>query len=434
MSTVPALVPRLSVMMFLQYAIWGAWLPLLFPFLQGHRKFSNDEIGTMFAVGAAGALVAPFVAGQIADRWFPTQKFLGFLHLAGAVLIWQLASIDSYTGFLLFSLAYSLLYAPTMPLTNSLAFHHLPDAGAQFGRVRLWGTIGWIAVGLAMGQWLLYRHTPDAAAELVTAAQNAGRADAFKLSSILGALMGLYCFTLPDTPPQQGAQRLAIVEAFGAVRRNPLAPLFLLTIPVACIHQFYFVHTSGFLSAFQSKAATSINAIFGVGGGGLMTLGQMSEIVVLALVPLVARRVSPKSILVAGMLAYALRMALFAYVHELPLPPITTLMLGVALHGVCFGCFIFLAFMIIDQEAPKDVRASAQSLYNLIIVGIGIIVGSKLSTWTANWAQGAAREIDYANPEHTTRLFSAPMWASLVVLVLLLLFYPGGRQAAPTRS
>ncbi len=424
-ESAPALLPRLSVMMFLEYAIWGAWLPILFPFLKDYRGFSNNEIGTMFAVGAVGAIVAPFIAGQIADRLFATQKFLGLLHLGGAVLMWQLASIESFTGFLVFSLVYSLLYCPTMPLTNSLAFHHLPDGQRQFGKVRLWGTIGWIAVGIAMGQWLLHHYTPAGAdAAAITAAQNAGRADAFKLSAILGAIMGVYCFTLPNTPPQMGKKSVAIAEAFESVSLNPLRTLFLLTVPIACIHQFYFVHTGGFLSAFQSNAAGAINEVFGVGGGGLMTIGQMSEIVVLALVPIAAKHVSRKSILVVGTLAYALRMALFAYVHELPFDPILTLVAGVALHGVCFGCFIFLAFMIIDEEAPKDVRASAQSLYNLVIVGIGVIVGSYLSTQVATWAQHGADKLDYANADQTRSLFSAPMWASLAVLVLLLAFYP----------
>jgi MFS family permease len=121
-------------------------------------------------------------------------------------------------------------------------------------------------------------------------------------------------------------------------------------------------------------------------------------------------------------------MALFAYVHEIPLDPIVTLVLGVALHGVCFGCFIFLAFMIIDEEAPKDLRASTQSLYNLVIVGIGVIVGSFVSTKIATWAQHGAEKLDYSNPEQTCSLFAAPMWASLAVLVLLVALYPKDRR------
>jgi nucleoside transporter len=430
-TTSPAVRLKLSVMMFLQYAIWGAWLPILFPFLKDHRHFDAEQIGTMFAVGAAGAIVAPFIAGQLADRFFATEKFLGVLHLCGAVLVWQLASIESYQGFLVCALLYSLLYCPTMPLSNSLAFHHLADRDKEFGRVRLWGTIGWIAVGIAMGQWLLHRHTPQGVTEaVVNAAQAAGRADAFKLSALLGAVMGVYCFTLPHTPPAQGEKPNATFEALGEVRRQPLLALFLISVPIACIHQFYFVHTSGFLSAFQSKTASVINQVFGVGGGGLMTIGQMSEIFVLALIPAVAKLVSRKSLLLVGCAAYAARMALFAYVDQVPLPPISTLMLGVALHGVCFGCFIFLAFMIVDEECSGDVRASAQSLYNLVIVGIGIIVGSLLAGSIAKVSQHGAPALDYAVREQTTTLFAIPMWASLVCFVLVQLFYPHKEPAA----
>ncbi|MBL8860009.1 MAG: MFS transporter [Planctomycetes bacterium] len=424
-----AVKPRLSAMMFLQYAIWGAWLPILFPFLQQHRGFSNEEIGTMFMVGAIGAILAPFLAGQIADRFFATEKYVALSHLVGAVLMWKLADIETYHGFLWFSLAYSLVYCPTMPLTNAIAFHHLSDRDRDFGRVRLWGTIGWIVVGIAVGQWLLHHHTPagDPPQAALDAAYAAGRADAFRLSAILGAIMGVFSFTLPHTPPMRGAQKNATFEALGEIKYQPLISLFLISVPIACIHQFYFVHTSGFLSAFQSKAATTINSIFGVGGGGLMTIGQMSEIVVLAVIPFVAKRVPRKSILLVGCAAYALRMLVFANVEAWSLPAIPALMFGVALHGVCFGCFIFVAFMIVDEETSPDVRASAQSLYNLVIVGVGIIVGSKLSVVIADYAQGAATELDYKNATQTHDLFMVPMWASLACFVLVLVFYP--RQA-----
>jgi MFS family permease len=371
--------------------------------------------------------VAPFVAGQIADRFFATEKYVGLSHIAGAALMWMLADVETYSGFLWFSLFYSFVYCPTMPLTNSLAFHHLPDRDRDFGKVRLWGTIGWIVVGIAVGQWLLHHWTPpdDPSQEAIDAAYAAGRADAFRLSAILGLLMGIYSFTLPHTPPMRGQKKNATFEALGEIARNPLLPLFLISIPIACIHQFYFVHTSGFLSVFQSKAATTINSIFGVGGGGLMTVGQMSEIAVLALIPLIATSVSRKSILIVGCAAYALRMALFAYVYTLPEESrIAALIGGIALHGVCFGCFIFLAFMIVDEETSADVRASAQSLYNMVIVGLGIIIGSWLSGSIATWAAHGEPSIDYADPTQTQALFAVPMWASLACLVLVLLFYP----------
>jgi nucleoside transporter len=409
---------RLSIMMFLQYAIWGAWLPFLWSFLSEHRGMAADDIGTMFAVGAVGAIVGPFIAGQVADRWFATEKFLALSHLLGAGLIWQLASIDSFAGFLVFSLLYGLVYSPTLALTNSLAFHHLPDRDRDFGKVRLWGTFGWIVVGIGMGHWLATQHSPEglsgeAAQHLV---QVAGKADAFRISALLGAIMGVFCLTLPHTPPSPGKERNASIEALGEVRRQPLLTLFLLAVPVSCIHQFYFVHTEGFLHR-NLEAPAFFETLFGVGGGGFMTIGQMVEVLVLGLMPLVAAKTSRKSLLAVGLVAYAARMALFAYGSG----STAALLGGVMLHGLCFGCFIFVAFMIVDEETSADVRASAQNLFNLVIIGIGVIVGSKLAGWVADWAT-TDDVLDY------TELFSVPMWASLVCLALLLLAYPGGRR------
>ena len=408
--------------MFLQYAIWGAWLPLLWPFLSGHREFSPSEIGNMFAIGAVGAIVAPFIAGQIADRWFNTEKFLGISHILGGILVWQLASLETYNSFLVFSLLYSLIYSPTLSLTNSLAFHHLPDRDRDFGKIRVWGTIGWIVVGIGIGQWLLHQHTPTGVeAEAVSAAQAAGMADAFKLSGLLGIVMGIFCFFLPSTPPAKEEKKSAIGGALDAIRLQPLLTLFLIAVPISCVHQFYFVHTAPFLGQFQNQAEGFIdivNKIVGVGGGGLMTIGQMAEIGVLAMIPLFAKKYSRKALLCVGIAAYALRMFLFAYGPNFPetlqLPAI---ILGIAMHGLCFGCFIFVAFMVVDEECAADVRASAQSLFNLVIVGIGIIVGSKIAGYVA--------EISTVNEVmNYQKLFSVPMWAALACLVIMQLCYP----------
>ncbi|MFT7667796.1 MAG: nucleoside transporter [Planctomycetota bacterium] len=409
---------RLSLMMFLQYAIWGAWLPFLWDFLSRYREMDGGDIGNMFAAGAVGAIIGPFIAGQVADRYFATEKFLGVSHLIGAVLIWQLASIDSYWGFLIFSLLYGLIFSPTLALTNSLAFHHLPDRDRDFGRVRLFGTIGWIVVGLGMGHWLANMHQPiGLGGEDTLLALAEGKADAFRLSAILGALMGLFCFTLPSTPPSKGSEKNATFEALGEIKLQPLRTLFLLAIPVSCIHQFYFVHTEGFLSAQQLAAPGWTKTIFGAGGGGLMTVGQMSEVPVLLLLPFIAKKVSRKWLLAIGLIAYSARMALFAYADQIPVSATLALLTGLTLHGLCFGCFIFVAFMIVDEETSKDVRASAQNLFNLVIIGIGVIVGSKIAGWTSEWAS-ASGEMDY------TKLFGVPMWAALICFVLLLIAYP----------
>lgn len=421
---------RLSVMMFLQYAIWGAWLPILYPYLLGHVGFSQGEVGAIFSVSAVGAIIGPFLAGQFADRRYATEGFLAASHLVGAVLAWFLSSTTAFVPFLAIALLYGIVYAPTIALTNSLAFHHIADRDRDFGRVRVWGTVGWIAAGIGFGHFLGAFHTPDGAAEVVAAAQDAGRSDAFRLSALLGVLMAAYCLTLPHTPPAAGAgERNATFEALGEAKRQPLLTLFLLAVPVSIIHQFYFVHTADFLSELQlrvagvSEVSDSINAIFGVGGGGLMTIGQMVEIAVLATIPFIAKSVSRKTLLAIGLAAYAGRMALFAHTDSM-----APILLGVMLHGLCFGCFIFVAFMVVDEETTADVKASAQNLFNLVIVGIGVIVGSWFATKiVAEWAERADGTMDYE------RLFSVPMWMAVACLVLLLAFYPGGRRpvAAP---
>ncbi|MCB9831738.1 MAG: MFS transporter [Planctomycetes bacterium] len=408
-----------SVMMFLQYAIWGAWLPLFFRWLTEYRGFSPGEAGNVFAIAAVGALVAPLVAAQIADRWFDSEKLLGICHLAGAVLIWRLPSLSGQGSILIFSLLYSIIYAPTLSLTNSVAFHHLPDRDHDFAKVRVWGTVGWIAAGIGMGQWLLHhenRIDPGTSAAVAGALRDAALSDAFRLSAILGLVLGLFCFILPRTPPQPGRQKFAVVEASVEVwRSRRLLVLFAIAFPVSCVHQFYFVRTEGFLGSIGIESSF-IARIFGVGGGP-MTIGQIAEIVVLASMPLIATRFGRKALLAVGLAAYVLRFAVFAYLpHEAAVVP------ALALHGLCFGCFFFVAFMIVDEETSGDVRASAQSLFSLIIFGFGVIVGNFAAGWVGEWAQRPDASTDFR------KLFALPMLVALASFVALLVFYPRKRN------
>jgi|TARA_B110000881_G_C18584297_1_gene523757 nucleoside transporter len=435
------LLPRLSVMMFLQYAIWGAWLPLLWNYLSGHLGFEGARIGEIFMVGGIGAILGPFIAGQLADRYINTEKFLGICHILGGILIWQLSWMDSYALFLVFSLIYSLIYAPTLALTNSLSFHHLPNRDRDFGKIRLWGTVGWIAVGIGIGQFLLHSYTPaidpaltgEALAEAksaVIATQNAGIVMAFKLSAVLGIVMGLYCFTLPATPPNKTEKTNATKKAISEIRMQPLVTLFLLAVPVSCIHQFYFVHTAPFVQQVQAGAGDSLaawfNSIFGVGGGGLMTLGQMSEIAVLAFMPILAVKFSRKALLSIGLAAYAIRFFLFSTVGTVvgtsTDAQLGMVIAGILLHGLCFGCFIFVAFMVVDEEMTPDVKASGQNLFNLVIIGIGIVVGSLIAGQVAGLAT-----VD--GTMQYEQLFGWPMWGAVVCLVLFLLLYPNKTKA-----
>ena len=231
---------------------------------------------------------------------------------------------------------------------------------------------------------------------------------------------------LPKTPPARNEQKSATAAALSEVKRQPLITLFLLAVPISCIHQFYFVFASDFLTQFQADAkgfVETVNSIFGVGGGGLMTIGQMCEIAVLAAMPFVVKRLSRKTLLAAGIVAYGLRMFLFAYVKSFPeAMHLPIIIIGAAMHGFCFGCFIFIAYMVVDEETTDDIRASAQSLFNVVIIGVGIIVGSKISTGIG----ALALEDGVMN---YPKLFSYPMWAAAVCLVLLLVFYPNRKPA-----
>jgi hypothetical protein len=317
-------------------------------------------------------------------------------------------------------------------VTGARLVDHLQHAAVEVGLLHVGHAVGRGAVPAVAdrsGEVAVFlaieRVFKDERARLQPGGVVAGMADAFKLSGILGVAMGLYCLlALPSTPPQPGRQKSAIREAIQQVRLAPLVTLFMLAVPVSCIHQFYFVHTSGFVGGLQGDTQDGfskvVNSIFGVGGGGLMTIGQMSEIAVLAFIPVLAATYSRKTLLAIGLAAYAARMFLFAYGPGMAagagMSPLAFVIPGVALHGLCFGCFIFVAFMIVDEETSGDVRASAQSLFNLVIIGIGIIVGSKIAS-----AVSDITKVD--GVQDFKAMFSVPMWGALFCLVMLLMFY-----------
>jgi nucleoside transporter len=415
---------KLSVMMFLQYAIWGAWLPLLFPYLFNNHGWKPEEIGTIAGLGACGALIAPFISGQIADRWFSTERFLAASHAIGGLLVWMLSTLDSgqYTAFCVCSFFYGLIYAPTIPLTNSLSFHNLEDSEKEFGGVRLWGTIGWIVAGIAMGHWLISVST-GAAAGQVDAARYAGMADCFKLSAILGWALAVFCLVLPHTPPQRSAKRaFAPFAAIGELKKRALWVLFLVAFPISVVHQFYFFYAAQFVNTTVSesqKVSEALEPVFGWGGGGLLTIGQVAEIAVLAFMAFFLKRFAKKWILLLGLCAYGLRFAVFAY---LPYPEVVVPAL--ALHGFCFGCFLFVSFIIVDEECGKDVRASAQGLFNFIVIGLGVIVGNFFAGKIGAAATGEDGSLDFVY------LFTVPLVITAVSALILLLLYPARKKAA----
>lgn len=405
----PAIIPRLSLMMFLQFAIQGAWLPLIFGFLRNHRGIPQETVGSILALGAVGAMISPLIIGQIADRYLNAERVMALCHFAGAAVVFRIAYATNVSELYIYSFLYGLLYTPTLALVNAISFRHLPDSSKNFGKVRVFGTLGWVVIGISVGQWLLFRAGNDVALQFKY------MADAMTLSAILGIVLGIYSFTLPATPPSPGREKLAPLEALQEILRQPLLTLFLLSFPVAALHAFFFARAAEYLTTgpVHLPDASWINKIFGVGGGGLMTVGQISELAVLALMPLIVKRVNRKILFTIGLCAYALRFFVFAY-----LPSTPAIIFALALHGIVFGCFFFLVFITIEENTTKDVRSSAQNMFNLIIFGVGVILGNWFSGWIGKWVTDANKNVNWQT------FYAVPGGITVACILALLIMYP----------
>ncbi len=372
----PDVYTRLSGMMFLQYFIWGVWLPLLARYLQaspdrGGLGFTPGQVGWILGLaGSIGAVVAPFVAGQVADRVMSTERFLALLIFLGGIVKYITAYQTSYVAWLGLSILYSVLYTPTLALTNSLAFAHMRDPDRGFPFVRVWGTIGWIAAGWIFPLLWLVRDVglsalppfyagvdrPDAIQRI---------ADSLRFSGMVSAAYAAFCFILPHTPPQrEAAERLAFAKAFGLFRRPSFAILVAASLPVSVIHQIYFMQTSPFLGDALGLAENKI--------APAMTIGQAAEIVVMGFLGMMLRELGFRWVITIGGAAYVLRYAIFGTTTL----PVGLIVASQALHGFCYACFFAAAYIYVDRLADADVRHSAQTVFGIIILGVGPIVAA----------------------------------------------------------
>ena len=364
---------QLSIMMFLQFFIWGAWFVTMFPYLSEGLKFQGTDIGYAYSTTGFAAIISPLFVGMIADRFFSAERVMSVLHLIGAVLMYYVSTLTSPGPFFWVLLLYTLCYMPTLALVNSIAFSHMVSPEKEFPAIRVIGTIGWIVAGLTVGtvvrSFLGYNIEPTPIPMRIAAGAS--------------LLMGLYCLTLPHTPPKGRGQKVRVGDLLGLdalkLMKEPSFAIFIISSLLICIPlSFYYQSANGFLNAFQIPDAAS-----------KMTMGQMSEIIFMLLMPLFFLRLGVKSMLIIGMLAWVLRYVLFAYFPSLdaslggtlgdPSSAVFLLYLGIILHGICYDFFFVTGQIYVDKKAPGDFRASAQGFLTLVTLGIGMVIGNLIN-------------------------------------------------------
>lgn len=394
---------RLFVMMFLQYAVWGAWYPVFSAYLQNSLGFDGTQAGIIYGLLSLATIISPFIGGQMADRYFPTQYVIAGLHLLGGVLLVLISNINVYQPMVWLFFVYCLLYAPTLGLSNSITFHHLTDSEREFGWIRVGGSIGWIIIGLILSGWRLLANQVEALAY---------EGDMLLLAGIVSILLGLYALTLPHTPPSKEKKNpLAFLEAIKMMKNKNFAIFIIINFVVSTELMFYYVLTGPFL--VSDKIGVSSEWLAGV-----MVIAQIAEILVMALLlPYFLPKYGIRKTLVIGVLAWPVRYIIFAIGA-----PAWLVIASLTLHGFCYVFFFTASQIYVDTVAPKDIRASAQSLIILVTIGLGMYIGSFFAGWIQDIfsVQGAAGEIISTN---WFGVFMVPFALTILAAVAFLLSF-----------
>lgn len=396
---------QLSLMMFLQFFIWGGWFVTLGTFLSSNLDATGAQIGMAFATQSWGAIIAPLMIGLIADRYFNAEKILAVLHLSGAALLFCMYKATDFSVFYPTVLAYMVLYMPTLALINTIALRQMRDPEREFSTIRVWGTIGWIVAGLSISYIFVWdtRDSIDSGLLRYT----------FLLSSGAALLLGLWSVTLPATPPAARHQKsmtfreIIGTDAFQMLKDRDFAVFFVASILVCIPLAFYYQNANPFLAEIGVANPT-----------GKMTLGQVSEVLFMLLLPLFLRRFGIKLTLLLGMLAWVLRYLLFAVGNADE--QLVLLIIGIALHGICYDFFFVAGQIYTDSKAGERYRGSAQGMITLATYGLGMLLGFTVAGYITDlYAERLATQTVH----HWSSIWLFPAAFAAVVTVIFLLAF-----------
>ena len=385
---------KLSVMMFLEFFIWGAWFVTLGTYLGKNLSASGTQVGLAFLTQSIGAIVAPFIIGLIADKFFSAQKILGVLHIAGAILLYSASSATNFDNFFPYVLIYMILFMPTLALVNSVSFRQMTNPSKEFPPIRVLGTIGWIIAGLTIG-WLNWE-------------QNGQLVLTFKMAAAASAILGLFSFTLPATPPAKKGEKTSIGDVLGldAIKllNNRSYLMFFISSVLICIPlAFYYNFTNPFLNEVGMKSAAGVQA-----------LGQVSETLFMILIPVFFIRLGVKKMLALGMLAWVIRYVFFAFGDAQS--NYWMLIMGIVLHGICYDFFFVTGQIYTDNLAGDRFKSAAQGFITLATYGVGMLIGSLVSGPIVD-------AYTFANGHDWRTIWLIPAGIAGAVVLLFILFF-----------
>ena len=397
---------KLFLMMVLELFIWGAWLPMIFGYLD-YLKFDKIQSGWILNAFALGSFLAMFFSTQFADRNFAAEKFMASSHLIGGLAMLGLFWARDFWTFFALMLVHCLLYVPTLSIANSIAFTHLKDAQKEFGPVRMGGTVGWV-----LAAWPLFFIIGNKAGADAQAIKNIG----FLVAGVAELILAGFSLTLPHTPPkpaQTSAQKFAWLEALTLLKHPFILVLFIVTFVDAAVHQCYFIWTESFLAQRVGFAQRW--------GMPIMSLGQIAEIGTMAVLGLFLKKLGWKMTMILGILGHTVRFAVFAFCPDAK----SLIVLIQVLHGICYAFFFATVYIFVDEFFPKDIRATAQGLFNFLIFGLGPFVGNFLWPKLGDVFKTESG-VDWQ------RVFITPSLTALGAAALLLFFFrPPAKAAQP---